>query len=65
MSTQSYRPSPLHPVELVDDAGQALLDFGRHSYFGIPGPTLAMLLVFVAGGIVLGRLRAGWADVGA
>lgn len=44
---------------LVDDAGQALLDFGRHSYFGIPGPTLVMLVVFVLGGIALGRMRAG------
>ncbi|MDR5883169.1 ABC transporter permease [Caballeronia sp. LZ032] len=44
---------------LVDDPGQALLDFGRHSYLGIPGPTLVMLLVFVGGGIALNRLRAG------
>ncbi len=44
---------------LVDDAGQALLDFGRHSYFGIPGPTLVMLVVFVIGGIALGRMRPG------
>ncbi|WP_322007058.1 ABC transporter permease [Paraburkholderia tropica] len=44
---------------LVDDAGQALLDFGRHSYLGIPGPTLVMLIVFVAGGVALGRMRAG------
>jgi ribose transport system permease protein len=44
---------------LVDDPGQALLDFGRHSYFGVPGPTLVMLIVFVIGGIALNRLRAG------
>ncbi|MDR5762845.1 ABC transporter permease [Caballeronia sp. LZ035] len=44
---------------LVDDPGQALLDFGRHSYLGIPGPTLVMLLVFIGGGIALNRLRAG------
>ncbi|WP_067670652.1 SRPBCC family protein [Nocardia miyunensis] len=29
MSTQSYRPSPLHPVELVDDGGQWSLVFTR------------------------------------
>ncbi|WP_118182508.1 ABC transporter permease [Paraburkholderia phosphatilytica] len=44
---------------LVDDAGQALLDFGRHSYLGIPGPTLVMLITFVCGGIALNRMRAG------
>ncbi|SEA42098.1 ABC transporter permease [Paraburkholderia sartisoli] len=44
---------------LVDDPGQALLDFGRHAYFGIPGPTFVMLIVFIAGGFALNRLRAG------
>jgi ribose transport system permease protein len=44
---------------LVDDPGQALLDFGRHAYFGIPGPTLVMLIAFLAGGFALNRLRAG------
>lgn len=29
MSTQSYRPTPLHPVELIDDAGQWSLVFTR------------------------------------
>ncbi|MBY8862723.1 SRPBCC family protein [Nocardia sp. CA2R105] len=29
MSTQSYRPSPLHPVELVDSGGQWSLVFTR------------------------------------
>jgi ribose transport system permease protein len=44
---------------LVDDPGQALLDFGRHTYLGVPGPTLVMLVVFVIGGFALNRLRAG------
>lgn len=44
---------------LVDDPGQALLDFGRHIYLDIPGPTLVMLIVFVIGGVALNRMRAG------
>jgi ribose transport system permease protein len=44
---------------MVDEPGQALLDFGRHAYLGIPGPTLVMLIVFIAGGIALNRMRAG------
>jgi ribose transport system permease protein len=43
----------------VDDPGQALLDFGRHAYFGIPGPTLVMLIMFAIGGIALNWMRAG------
>ena len=44
---------------LVDDRGQALLDFGRDTWVFVPQPTALMLLIFVLGGLFLGYLRAG------
>ncbi len=44
---------------LVDEKGQALLDFGRETWAWIPQPTAIMLLIFVIGGLFLGYMRAG------
>ena len=44
---------------LVGDEGQALLDFGRDTWLGVPQPTLAMLAVFALGAVFLGMTRAG------
>ena len=44
---------------LVDDKGQALLEFGRNTWFFVPQPTMLMLLVFLLGGLFLGYMRAG------
>lgn len=44
---------------LVGDAGQALLDFGRDSWWKLPQPTALMLAIFALGAVFLGLTRAG------
>ncbi len=44
---------------LIGDDGQALLDFGRANWFGVPQPTVLMLLIFALGAVFLGMTRAG------
>lgn len=44
---------------MVDDSGQALLDFGRDSWWILPEPTVLMLAVFALGAVFLAVTRAG------
>jgi ribose transport system permease protein len=44
---------------MVDDSGQALLDFGRDSWWIMPEPTALMLAVFALGAVFLAYTRAG------
>jgi ribose transport system permease protein len=44
---------------MIDDAGQALLDFGRDSWWIMPEPTVLMLAVFALGAVFLSLTRAG------
>lgn len=44
---------------LVADEGQALLQFGRDTWWHLPQPTLLMLAIFALGAVLLGLTRAG------
>lgn len=44
---------------MVDESGQALLDFGRDAWWILPQPTVLMLLVFALGAVFLSLTRAG------
>ncbi|MGS0743522.1 ABC transporter permease [Glaciimonas sp. GG7] len=44
---------------MIDDAGQALLDFGRDTWWVVPQPTALMLVIFGLGSLFLALTRAG------